>query len=129
MEIEAFDEKSLKDAVYAAALMSYIDGEFHESEWDVINDFVYDHWKRQYGDFDEHKDKIKQEIEYIVSTKSNLQKRLNDIVEELTSELTSNQRNVVLNLVGDVMAADGFLTLEESKLFATFMEKMAIRLF
>ena len=129
MENEAFDEKALKDAVYAAALMSYIDGEFHDSEWDVIHDFVDDHWKGHYGDFDEHRDNIKQEIEYVVSTKSNLQKRLNDIVEELTSELTSNQRNVVLNLVGDVMAADGVLTLEESKIFATFMDKMGIRLY
>lgn len=129
MENEAFDEKSLKDAVYAAALMSFIDGEFHDSEWDVIHVFVNDHWKKHYGNFDEHRDQIKQEIEYVVSTKSNLQKRLNDIVEELTSELTSNQRNVVLNLVGDVMAADGVLTLEESKLFATFMDKMGIRLY
>ena len=129
MENEAFDEKSLKDAVYAAALMSYIDGEFHDNEWAVIHDFVDDNWKNHYGDFDEHKDKIMKEIEYIVSTKSNLQKRINDIVEELTSELTSNQKNVVLNLVGDVMAADGVLTLEESKLFATFMDKMGIRLY
>jgi len=129
MENDAFDEKSLKDALYAAALMSFIDAEFHADEWAVINDFADGHWKKNYGNFEEHKDQIKKEIQYIVSTKTNLQKRINVIVEELTAELNSHQKNVVLNLVGDVMAADGVMTLEESKLFATFMDKMGIRLY
>lgn len=129
MDTDAFDEKSLKDAFYAAALMSYIDGEFHEKEWMVINDFADSHWKKKYGNYETHKDQVKKEIQYIVSTRTNLQKRINDIVGELTSELTSHQKNVVLNLVGNVMAADGVMTLEESKLFAIFMDKMGIRLY
>jgi len=50
-------------------------------------------------------------------------------VEDLIPDLTLPQKNLVLNLVGDVMVADGIMTLEESKLFAVFMDKMGLQIY
>ena len=50
------------------------------------------------------------------------------MIDNLTGNLDSHQKNQVLNLIGDVMIADGIMNLDESKLFTTFMDKLGIRI-
>ncbi|MBU2645088.1 hypothetical protein KKI24_10300 [bacterium] len=130
---EVFNERSLKNAIYSAVLMSLIDGELHEKEWVVIQAFVDQHWREEYEDFDQYqraiKEKIVREVESIISDPQLLKKKIETIVEELIPDLTLPQKNMVLNLVGDVMVADGIMTLEESKLFAVFMDKMGLQIY
>jgi len=128
-----FNENSLKNAVYSAILMSLIDGELHETEWKVIQGFVNEHWREEYEDFKTYqsvvKKRITREVETILADPEKLKNQIEAVVEELTPELTLPQKNIVLNLVGDVMVADGIMTLEESKLFTVFMEKMGLQIY
>ena len=130
--LEVFNEKALKNAIYSALLMSLIDGYLHENEWDIIQSFADTHWREEYENFDQYKDEVKHEINQLLSKTKNekevIAKRVQKIVEELTPDLTHQQKNIVLNLVGDVMIADGIMTLEESKLFQVFMEKLGIQI-
>ncbi len=130
---EVFNENSLKNAVYSAILMSLIDGELHETEWKVIQSFVNEHWREEYEDFKTYqgvvKKRITREVETILADPEKLKHQIEAVVEELTPELTLPQKNIVLNLVGDVMVADGIMTLEESKLFTVFMEKMGLQIY
>lgn len=124
-----FNETTLKNAIACALLMSSIDGEVHEKEWAVIQGFVEKYWKEDYQHFPLYKSEMEHEIEQLLVGGKSLQSRINQRVTQLTGNLNSSQKNIVLNLVGDVMVADGMMTLEESKLFATFMEKLGIRIF
>ncbi len=130
---EVFNEKSLKNAVYSAILMSLIDGELHETEWTVIQGFVDEHWREEYENFDQYKDVVKteiiKEVEAIISNPEQLKKKIEAIVADLIPDLTLSQKNIVLNLVGDVMVADGIMTLEESKLFSVFMDQMGLQIY
>lgn len=126
---EAFDEKTIKDVVYAAILMSYIDGEFHEKELDVVQSFAAEYWEDEFEDFDAFQEKAMKNVKKTVDSKSELSKTIDNVVGQLVAELTSQQRNVVLNLLGEVIVADGVMSLAESKLFSTFMDKMGIRIY
>lgn len=124
--LELFNEVTLKSAIYSAVLMSLIDGELHDDEWKIIETFAKIYWLEDYENFEIYERKIKREIQSFLADNSKLEVTISDVVSHLTPELTSQQKNVVLNLVGEVMIADGVMTLEESKLFAVFMEKMGI---
>jgi len=124
--LELFNEGTLKSAIYSALLMSLIDGELHENEWKIIETFAKKYWLDDYENFESYEKKIKKEIQSFLSDNEKLEKKISNVVSTLTPELTSHQKNAVLNLVGEVMIADGVMTLDESKLFAVFMEKMGI---
>ena len=130
---DVFNEKSLKNAIYSAILMSLIDRELHEKEWEVIQAFADEHWLEEDEDFDQYQEVIKKEIinevEIIIADPLLLKQKIEAIVEDLIPDLTLPQKNLVLNLVGDVMVADGIMTLEESKLFAVFMDKMGLQIY
>jgi molybdopterin converting factor small subunit len=123
-----FDENTLKNVISCAVLMSSIDGEIHKSEWDVIQNFAEEHWKEDYQIFAEFREKTFEEIEAIIKENENFRSMLDQTVDDLTGNLSSQQKNLALNLVGDVMIADGIMTLDESKLFTTFMDKLGIRI-
>ena len=123
-----FDENTLKDAIACAVLMSSIDGEIHDTEWQVIQSFANKYWKDDYMDFNTFQGEITGKIESVFNEEETFQEKLNQFLEKLTGNLTSQQKNIVLNLVGDVMAADGIMTLDESKLFASLMDKLGIRI-
>ncbi len=128
VQVNTFDEEALKNAITCALLMSSIDGEVHDKEWDIIQTFIDRHWKKEYQDFPKFKKVVEQELDAVLKDKESFQSSLNSLIEKLTLHLSSDQKNVLLNLVGDIMIADGIMTLEESKLFATFMEKLGIRI-
>ncbi len=123
-----FDEDTLKNVISCAVLMSSIDGKIHENEWEIIQGFVEQHWKEDYQSFQEFQKQTISEIESVIRENQTFRMRLDRLVEDLTGNLDSHQKNLVLNLVGDVMVADGIMTLDESKLFNTFMDKLGIRI-
>lgn len=123
-----FDEETLKNVISCAVLMSSIDGEIHADEWEIIQGFADKHWKSDYTSFTKHQKSIQNDIQSILNKEDKVQLKLNELVEKLTGNLNAEQKNIVLNLIGDVMVADGIMTLEESKLFATFMDKIGIRI-
>ena len=124
--IRQFDEDNLKKVISSAVLMSSIDGEVHENEWEVIETFAKKYWKDEYQEFEEYELSVKKEIDTLLKDKFKFQPKLDALVEHLTDNLNSQQKNIMLNLVGDVMVADNIMTLEETKLFSTFMEKLGI---
>lgn len=126
--VNMFDEETLKNVISCAVLMSSIDGEIHADEWEIIQGFADKHWKPDYKSFTKHQKLITNDINSILNKEEKVQLKLNELVEKLTGNLNAEQKNVVLNLIGDVMVADGIMTLEESKLFATFMDKIGIRI-
>lgn len=130
---EVFNEKSLKNAVRSAILMSLIDGELHEKEWDVIQAFVDENWREEYEDFNQFQESVKkdiiEEIEGILSDEEKLKHKIDEMVDDLVPDLTLPQKNIVLNLVGDIMVADGIMTLQESKLFSVFMDRMGLKIY
>jgi len=91
MQVKIFDETTLKKVISSAILMSSIDGEFHEKEWNVIRQFMEIHWREEYEDFEKHEEDIKEEIKQILNNKPQLEQRLNTIVEQLIFDLTSDQ--------------------------------------
>lgn len=123
-----FDEDTLKNAISCAVLMSSIDGEIHEKEWQVIQSFVDKYWQEEYKAFSRFQVEIKKEIESVFKKEASFQAKLDHFAAKLTDDLDSEQKNIVLNLIGDVMVADGVMTLGESKLFSTLMEKLGIRI-
>ena len=126
--VNQFDEKTLKRVISCAVLMSSIDGEIHEKEWEIIQSFAGQHWKDDYQDFAEFQQWTTQEINSILKQNEKMQSRLDKLVSNLTVNLDSQQKNLVLNLIGDIMIADGIMNLDESKLFTTFMDKLGIRI-
>lgn len=124
---KVFNEPNLKNAIFCALLMSSIDGEIHEKEWEIIQKFADLHWRQEYQRFEIFKEAMEKEIEPFLEKKETSQDRLKKMIEELTGQMNSSQKDVLLKLVGDVMAADGVMTLEESKLFALFMDEIGIR--
>lgn len=123
-----FDEATLKNVIACAVLMSSIDGEIHDTEWQVIQSFADTYWKDGYVDFELFQEEVTHEIDRVFKDEETFQEKLDQFIEKLTDNLSSNQKNTVLTLVGDVMAADGIMTLEESKLFSKLMNTLGIRL-
>ena len=58
-----FDEKTLKNVISCAVLMSSIDGQIHEKEWEIIQSFADQHWKVDYQSFAEFQQRTIREIE------------------------------------------------------------------
>ncbi len=128
MPTNLFDESTLKSVITCALLMSSIDGEVHDREWDVIQLFIDRYWKKEYQDFSKFKKQMEQELETMYYDFKSFRDRLDSLLKKLTNNLSADQKNALLNLVRDVMIADGIMTLEESKLFATFTEKLGIKI-
>lgn len=122
-----FDEDGLRNAITCAVLMSYIDGELHEKEWEIILRFVDAHWKKSSQEFKQFIDDVKEQIAPYLIQSVAYYGILDELVDNLIKEMTNSQKVVLLNLIEDIMIADGVLTSEESKLFETFSEKMRIR--
>ena len=119
-----FDEENLINAITCALLMSYIDGEVHEKEWTIIQRFVDTHWKENYRDFKKVLPDIEAQIKPYLIQSVAFQGILSELIDNLTKDMTPAQKNYLLNMVGNVMAADGFMAPEEAKLFEMFEEKL-----
>ncbi len=119
-----FNETDLKRVVFCAVLMSSIDRDVHEKEWEVIESFVNAHWKEEYGRFVDFQKNLLYEIYELLETESELYQKIDEIIDALVADLDQGQKDAVLELVGDVMAADDIMAMEESNLFANLFERL-----
>ena len=107
--------------------MSAIDKEIHKKEWNVISAFVKKHWKKEYGDFSNYKIKMINDLKGIVSSFEHIKNQLEEILTDLNPSLSQPQKTILLQLVGEVMAADNIMTIEESDLFAIFLKNLGVQ--
>ncbi len=119
-----FNETELKLVIYCAAMMSSIDKEVHDREWDAIQSFADKHWKDMFGDFVEFQKRIFTEINDLLKDESALYEKVDTLTTELGQNLSSEQRKVILGLLGDVIDADNVLAIEETNLFAAFIKRL-----
>ncbi len=105
-ELASFDEEKLKLIVFSAALMSSIDRDVHEMEWDIIQSFSSSFWREEYGNFIEYQKRIFNEINTLLEDETRLYERIDNLTNELSSCLSDDQQNKVLSLMEEVMTAD-----------------------
>lgn len=106
--------------------MSYIDGEVHPREWALIQRFVDTHWKKEYQDFRQFKVEVKNQIAPYIIDSIAFQGVLRELIDNLTKEMSFAQKSILLNLVSDIMIADGVMATEETELFEMFTEKLRV---
>jgi len=122
-----FDATSIKQVIFCALVMSAIDDEIHTKEWDVIQVFVKNYWKKEYGGFNEYKAKLIANLKVVLSNRAKLPEYMDKLLESLNTQLSGRQKSLLLELVGNVMAADNVMAIEESDLFAMFLKKLGIQ--
>jgi len=113
--------------VFCALLMSAIDKEIHKLEWDIIQKFVRQYWQKDWGDFGHYKKQMISELKQIVADQEQTTNKLESVLSDLKSRLDQPQKNKLLKLAGEVMAADNVMSPEESDLFAIFLNNLGIQ--
>lgn len=121
-----FDELNLKNVFTCALLMSHIDGVVHEKELAIILRFMNDHWKPDYQDLKQARADIEEQIAPYLIESVAFKGMMNEFVDNLTKRMSDAQKITLLNLVEDIMMADGIMTSEEETLFETFKRKLRI---
>lgn len=127
LKVATIEKENLLSMVFCALLMSAIDKQIHKDEWAVIQGFIKQHWQKEYGDFSKHKQQMTEELKEVVSSYNLIKVKLEKILADLNPRLRQQQKNLLLQLVGDVMAADNVMALEESDLFAVFLKNLGIQ--
>ncbi|MBU3917628.1 hypothetical protein KKA14_19025 [bacterium] len=123
-ELISFDETNLKLVVYSAALMSSIDRDVHESEWDIIQSFSSTFWREEYGSFIEYQKRIFSEINTLLEDETRLYEEIDNLTNELSSCLSDAQQNRVLSLMEEVMAVNDEA---EHTLCAAFISRLGVK--
>ncbi|MBT4287719.1 MAG: TerB family tellurite resistance protein [Deltaproteobacteria bacterium] len=118
---------NLLSMVFCALLMSAIDKEIHKLEWDIIQKFVRQYWQKDWGDFGHYKKQMISELKQIVADQEQTTNKLESVLSDLKSRLDQPQKNKLLKLAGEVMAADNVMSPEESDLFAIFLNNLGIQ--
>ena len=113
--------------VFCALLMSAIDKEIHKQEWDIIQKFVRQYWQKEWGDFGYYKKQMVSELKQIIAHQDQLKNKLESILSDLKRHLDQPQKNRLLKLAGEVMAADDVMSPEESDLFSIFLKNLGIQ--
>ena len=116
-----FDKREITEVLFCALLMSAIDKEIHIKEWEVIQVFINRYWKNDFGSFKDLERVIVKELSKLLKDSEKLEARLEHLFSWLAEELSQNQKQVVLDLVSEVMAAD------ESDLFAKFLKTFGLQ--
>ncbi|MBU2515048.1 hypothetical protein KJ966_27325 [bacterium] len=119
-----FNERELKQVIFTAALMSSIDRDEHEKEWNIIKSFGKSHWKQEYGDFEEFQRSSLAEIRTLLEDDTSLFERIEMLITDFGAHYTSEQKNMVIDLLGAIMEADEVLDSDETNLFGTFLERL-----
>ena len=121
-----FDEIELKEVIFSAALMSSIDKDVHDKEWEVIDSFASEHWKKDYGNFIEFQKRIFSEINHLLQDEASLYEKIDLMISEFSHRFSQQQKSIILDLLGYVMVADNIVAIEESNLFTAFFERLSI---
>ena len=127
MQTSNTGKSELIDMVFCALLMSAIDREVHTEEWNVIQLFVQQNWKKEYGDFAAVKKQIVLQLKQLIPHEGQLKNKLDQILTDLKTRLNQQQKNQLLKLAADVMNADNIMSPEESDLYALFLSKLGVQ--
>ena len=122
-----FDKKTLKSVIFCASLMSAIDGDIDKEEWVVIKEFIQTYWQNEFGEFKSVQTEIISNIKKLLTHPKELKKRTTQLITILGQQLNSKQKEVMLNLVREVMFADRKITEEEEDLLNRFIVIMDIQ--
>ncbi|NQU63364.1 MAG: tellurite resistance TerB family protein [SAR324 cluster bacterium] len=125
--MELFDKSTLTTVIFLAALMSAVDGDIDEEEWHVIKQFIKLHWIKQFGEFKTVQTQIASHVKKLVHNPATLKKKVNQLVGILKPKLSMKQKEVLLNLVREVMMADREVDAQEEKLIEQLMQIMEVR--
>ena len=122
--MELFDKSTLTTVIFLAALMSAVDGDIDEEEWVVIKQFIKSHWSAEFGEFKSVQAQIADHIKKLVHNPAALKKKVNQLVGILRKKLSMKQKEVLLNLVREVMMADKEINEQEEKLIDQLIKIM-----
>ncbi len=125
--MELFDKSTLTTVIFLAALMSAVDGDIDEEEWNVIKHFIKSHWVSEFGNFKDVQTQIATHVKSMVHNPEALKKKVNQLVGILSSKLSMKQKEVLLNLVREVMMADREIDAQEEKLINQLMKIMDVK--
>ncbi|MBU2644111.1 tellurite resistance TerB family protein [bacterium] len=125
--MELFDKSTLTTTIFLAALMSAVDGDIDKEEWNVIKQFIKLHWVPAFGDFKEAQSQIISHVKKLVHNPEALKKKVNQLVGILRPKLSMKQKEVLLNLVREVMMADREIDEQEEKLIDQLMQIMEVK--
>ncbi len=103
------NKSALKKIVLCSFIMSGIDGYMDESEFEVISEFTNRNWEETFGEIEEFYKEIDREVlEFFVPTSGKFQ--LNpESISGIIDDLTLEEEIVLLDLMNDVMEADGII--------------------
>jgi uncharacterized tellurite resistance protein B-like protein len=124
--MELFDKSTLTTVIFLAALMSAVDGDIDKEEWAVIKQFIKSHWVSEFGEFKAVQTQITSNLKQLVHNPVALKKKVNQLVGILRPKLSMKQKEVLLNLVREVMMADKKIDEQEEKLIDQLMKIMDV---
>lgn len=124
--MELFDKSTLTTVIFLAALMSAVDGDIDEEEWTVIKQFIRLHWIDEFGEFKTVQTQIAAHVKKLVRNPVALKKKVNQLVGILRPKLSMKQKEVLLNLVREVMMADREVDEQEEKLINQLIKIMEV---
>lgn len=122
-----FDKREITEVLFCALLMSAVDKEIHVKEWEVIQIFIKRYWDNEFGSFKDLEKMIIKELGRLLKDSEKLDARLDHLFSWLGEKLSQNKKQIVLDLVSQVMAADEKLLLSESDLFAKFLKAFGVQ--
>lgn len=125
--MELFDKSTLTTVIFLAALMSAVDGDIDEEEWVVIKQFIKSHWSPEFGEFKSVQTQIASHIKKLIHNREALKKKVNQLVGILRKNLSMKQKEVLLELVREVMMADKQINEHEEKLIDQLMKIMEVK--
>ncbi len=120
-----FKDHELKQVIFAAVLMSSIDKDIHEKEWEIIESFGESHWKQGYGDFGALQQSLLAEVRELLTDETSLHERIESLVTGFKKQYSPEQKNVIIDLLGNIIEADDVLDSNETNLFGTFLERLS----
>lgn len=124
--MQLFDKSTLTTVIFLAALMSAVDGDIDEEEWVVIKQFIKSHWVSDFGAFKSVQAQIASHIKKLVHNPVALKKKVNQLVGILRKKLSMKQKEVLLELVREVMMADKKIDEHEEKLIDQLIKIMEV---
>ncbi len=122
-----FDKQTLKSVIFCASLMSAIDGDIDKEEWVVIKAFIKNYWQDEFGELKVVQNEIVANIKKLLRDPKELRKRTAQLITILGQKLHNKQKEVMLNLVREVMYADRKITTDEEDLLNRFIVMMDIK--
>jgi len=104
--------KSLQSITFAAFVMAAVDGFMDDNEIETINRFAQERWNPTFGPIDKFMRAIDDQIVYFFENLGNAEVE-DHLFERVIPNLSADEKCVLIDLVIEVMEADGVMEDEE----------------